>query len=55
MPFSMVVRAAEEGGADVVLGGSAAKGRDSRDWRDLPEGVARDLDALPGWVDRALA
>lgn len=63
MPFSMVVREGAAGGADVLvptLSGDRDPGdwrhwRDWRDWRELPAGVADDLRALPGVVERALA
>jgi hypothetical protein len=53
MPMSMMVRAALDGGADVLV----AAGHDGdvlRGWAELPAAVAEDLQALPGVVERAL-
>ena len=53
MPMSMMVRAAGDGGADVLVAaehdGDALHG-----WPELPPAVAEDLQALPGVVERAL-
>lgn len=57
MPLSMWVRQAASGGADVVVRAECSDGfaRDWRDWQELPAGVADEVDALPGLVERALA
>jgi len=47
MPLSLMVREARAGGADVLVTAS--------DWPGLPPGVADELAALPGLVERALA
>lgn len=53
VPMSMMVRAVEGGGADVLV--SRALRPEAADWHDLPATVARDLEALPSWVAQALA
>lgn len=69
MPFSMMIREGAAGGAEVLVPTFSGDRdphdlrdpreprdwRDWRDWRELPAGVADDLRALPGVVERALA
>ncbi|MEO8807125.1 MAG: hypothetical protein ABI433_13680 [Burkholderiaceae bacterium] len=52
VPLSVMVRAGEAGGADVLVASGSAVGADR--WNELPQAVAEDLAALPGLVDRAL-
>lgn len=52
VPLSVMVRAGEQGGADVLI--ASATGAGPAHWRELPPAVADDLAALPGLVDRAL-
>ena len=54
MPLSMMVRAAHDGGAEVLTASAAAIDA-PRSWPDLPAAVVDDLQALPVLVDRALA
>ena len=53
MPLGLVVSAAADGGADVLVASTQALGA-AGDWSDLPSEVAADLRALPGVVERAL-
>jgi len=53
MPMSMMVRAADGGGADVLVA-AEHDGDALRGWPELPRAVADDLQALPGVVERAL-
>ena len=53
MPLGLMVSAAPDGGADVLIA-SAQPGGETSDWSELPESVADDLRALPGVIDRAL-
>ena len=53
MPLSLMVSAAVDGGADVLVAAAQADGAAS-DWSELPASVADDLRALPGVIDRAL-
>lgn len=48
VPLSVFVRAATEGGADVLIASV------SRRWSGLPSAAVDDLAALPGLVERAL-
>ena len=48
VPLSVLVRAATEGGADVLIA------RASHRWSGLPSAAVDDLAALPGLVERAL-
>lgn len=53
MPLSLMVSAASDGGADVLVAavsGDAVVG----DWSELPPSVVADLRALPGVIERAL-
>lgn len=52
VPLSVMVRAGEQGGADVLITSATAAGPGH--WRELPPAVVDDLAALPGLVDRAL-
>lgn len=52
VPLSVMVRAGEQGGADVLITSATPSGQDR--WLELPPAVADDLAALPGLVDRAL-
>jgi uncharacterized protein (DUF302 family) len=52
VPLSVMVRAGEQGGADVLVTSAAPAGPER--WLELPPAVADDLAALPGLVDRAL-
>ena len=52
VPLSVMVRAGEQGGADVLIASASPAGRER--WLDLPSAVVDDLAALPGVVDRAL-
>ena len=52
VPLSVMVRAAEQGGADVLIASATPAGPER--WLDLPSAVVDDLAALPGLVDRAL-
>jgi hypothetical protein len=52
-PMSMLVRAVEGGGADVLVASHLLG--EPADWLDLPAVVAEDLAALPGMVALALA
>jgi len=52
-PMSMLVRAVEGGGADVLV--ASALRREPADWQGLPAAVAEDLAAMPAWVAQALA
>ena len=53
MPLSLMVSAAPDGGADVLIASSQGEGGAS-DWSELPPSVADDLRALPGVIERAL-
>ncbi len=53
MPLSLMVSAAADGGADVLVAAAAGQGGAS-DWSELPRSVADDLRALPGVIERAL-
>ena len=54
VPLSVMVRAGEQGGSDVLIASSnASLGSDG--WSEMPAAVADDLAALPGLVDRALS
>ncbi len=48
VPLSVLVRAASEGGADVLIA------TDVQRWSGFPSAAADDLAALPGLVERAL-
>jgi hypothetical protein len=52
MPLILMVRAAADGGADVLV--TASSGANAADWSELPPSVVADLHALPGMVERAL-
>jgi len=52
VPLSVMVRAGEQGGADVLITSATPTGQ--AHWTELPPAVADDLAALPGLVDRAL-
>jgi hypothetical protein len=52
-PMSMLVRAVDGGGADVLV--VSGLDGESAAWLDLPTSVAEDLAALPGMVAQALA
>lgn len=52
VPLSVMVRAGEQGGADVLIASATPAG--PQRWLGLPKAVADDLAALPGLVDRAL-
>ena len=53
MPLSLLVSAARDGGADVLVAfGPEAAAVD--DWSDLPASVVAEMRALPGLVERAL-
>lgn len=52
VPLSVMVRAAADGGADVLIASAASASAEQ--WRELPRAVADDLAALPGLVERAL-
>jgi hypothetical protein len=53
MPLSLMVSAAANGGADVLIASPRRVG-EAGDWSELPSAVADDLRALPGLVERAL-
>ncbi|CAM5797612.1 hypothetical protein [Rhizobacter fulvus] len=53
MPLSLMVSAAADGGADVLVA-STHEANASSDWSELPSAVVDDLRALPGVVERAL-
>lgn len=53
VPLSVMVRAGEQGGADVLIVSDAPLGGSDR-WSELPPAVADDLAALPGLVASAL-
>jgi uncharacterized protein (DUF302 family) len=53
MPLSLMVSAAADGGADVLIA-SAQDAVATSDWSDLPASVVDDLQSLPGVVERAL-
>ncbi len=53
MPLSLMVSAASDGGADVLIASLQREGATS-DWSELPPLVANDLQALPGMIERAL-
>jgi hypothetical protein len=48
VPLSVLVRAASDGGADVLIA------TDQRRWAGFPSAAVDDLSALPGLVDQAL-
>ncbi len=55
MPLSLMVSAAADGGADVLIA-SAQFGDGLDEWlNELPAGVVDELQALPGMVERALS
>lgn len=53
MPLSLMVSAALDGGADVLVAAARGEGA-ADDWSELPSAVFDDLRALPGMVERAL-
>ena len=53
MPLSLMVSAAADGGADVLVASASGDGVDG-DWSELPPSVVADLRALPGVIERAL-
>jgi hypothetical protein len=53
VPLSVHVRHASDGGADVLVGQFGDVPSDG--WDGLPDGVAEELAALPGLLERALA
>jgi hypothetical protein len=53
MPLSLMVSAAADGGADVLVA-ATHEANASSDWSELPSAVVDDLRALPGVVERAL-
>ena len=53
MPLSLMVSAAADGGADVLVA-SLQQAGGADDWSELPSAVADDLRALPDVVERAL-
>lgn len=53
MPLSLIVSAAADGGADVLIAAAQDEGTAS-DWSELPPSVVDDLRALPGVIERAL-
>ena len=53
MPLGLMVSAASDGGADVLIASAQGEGATS-DWSELPPSVADDLRALPGVIERAL-
>jgi uncharacterized protein (DUF302 family) len=52
VPLSVMVRAGEQGGSDVLI--TSASAAEPARWLELPPAVADDLAALPGLVERAL-
>jgi len=53
MPLSLMVSAAADGGADVLVA-AAPEETLANDWSELPRAVVDDLRALPGVIERAL-
>ena len=53
MPLSLMVTAAADGGADVLVASAHEAGAPG-DWSELPSAVVDDVRALPGVVERAL-
>ncbi|MEP7100618.1 MAG: hypothetical protein ABI781_08925 [Burkholderiales bacterium] len=53
MPLGLMVSAAADGGADVLIASAQTDGEPG-DWSELPASVVDDLRALPGVIDRAL-
>ena len=53
VPMSMLVRAVEGGGTDVLVASNLRSA--PADWQDLPATVVEDLAAMPAWVAQALA
>lgn len=53
MPLGLIVSAAADGGADVLVASTQDAGT-AGDWSELPNEVVDDWRALPGVVDRAL-